>query len=107
MSGPDGFFVDPDALSDAKSGVGRLLRDLGEITDVPPELPADVFGNAELAKSATEFRDRWQDGIKDISADAESLSERLGATADHYRRVDEDIAAGFDRLSERDQNGRG
>jgi hypothetical protein len=107
VGGPDGFFVDPDGLSDADAGVGRLLRNLDELADIPPELQADAFGNAELAKSVAEFGDRWQDGIKNISADAESLREGLGATADHYRRVDEGIAAEFDRLSERDDNGRG
>lgn len=107
MSGSDGFFVDPDALSDANAGIRRLLRDIGEVTDLPPELRADAFGHAELAKHAGEFRDRWQNGIKDLSATAESLHDRLGATTDHYRRVDEDIAAGFDRLSGRNENGRG
>jgi hypothetical protein len=94
----DGFHVDPEALSEAHAGVGRLLRDLGEFTDLGPDHPSSVFGHSELAESTAEFRARWQGGVRDLSRDLESILGRLGETADEYRRADLEAAAEFRRL---------
>ena len=102
MTRSDGFYVDPDALSHANDGVGRLLRDMDGFADLTSDQPDSVFGNAELADSAAEFRDKWQDGIKELSTDAESIHRRLADTIEEYRRVDEDTAANFARIREDD-----
>ena len=102
MTRSDGFYVDPDALSHANDGVGRLLRDMDGFADLTSDQPDSVFGNVELAESAAEFRDKWQDGIKELSTDAESIHRRLADTIEEYRRVDEDTAANFARIREDD-----
>jgi hypothetical protein len=96
----DGFFVDPDALSDANEDVGRLLRDMDDFAELKPDQPDSVFGDAELAESATEFHEKWQDGIQELSEDTASIHERLTDTIQHYRRLDEEIAAHFDKLGD-------
>lgn len=98
MGESDGFHVDPEALSEAHAGVGRLLRDLGQFTDLGPDQPSSVFGHAELAASTAEFRERWQDGVRDLTGDLESILGRLGETVDEYRRADLEAAAEFRRL---------
>jgi hypothetical protein len=94
----DGFFVDPDALSDANANVGRLLRDMDDFAELKPDEPDSVFGHTELAESATEFHDKWQDGVQEMSEDTASIHQRLGDTIQHYRRLDEEVAAHFDKL---------
>jgi hypothetical protein len=95
----DGFFVDPDALSAAKARVGDLLDDLGDNVAQPAENHRpDAFGNDELARSVGVFAERWQDGVQELTDDARSFHDRLGETADHYRRLDDNAAAAFDRI---------
>lgn len=107
MTRSDGFFVDPDALSAAKARVGDLLDDLGDNVAQPAENHrSDTFGNDELARSAADFAERWQDGVQELTEDARSFHDRLGETADHYRRMDEDAATAFDRIrTDRDGDG--
>ncbi len=107
MTRSDGFFVDPDALSDANDGVGRLLRDMDAFAPLRPDQADSVFGHDELAESATEFHDKWQDGIKELSEDTASIHQRLGDTIAHYRRVDEEVAASFDKLHDGQGDGLG
>lgn len=105
MTRSDGFFVDPGALSEANADVGRLLHEMDDFGELKPGQQDSVFGDAQLAESVTEFQDKWQDGIKELSEDTASIHRRLTDTIAHYRRVDEEIAAGFDKL--RDGGGDG
>jgi hypothetical protein len=93
----DGFHVDPEALSEARAGVARLLGDLGQL-DLGPDHPPSVFGHSELAESTAEFRERWQGGVQDLTGDLESILGRLGETVEEYRRADLEAAAEFRRL---------
>lgn len=97
MGHSDGFHVDPEALSQASAGVGRLLGDLGRL-DLGPDHPPSVFGHSELAESIAEFRERWQGGVRDLTGDLEAIPGRLGETAEEYRRADLEAAAEFQRL---------
>lgn len=92
----DGFFVDPDALSSARAGVGRLLGELSDFAGTGP--PAAVFGHERLAQAVDGFHDRWRGGVRRLAADGASLHRRLGETVAEYRRIDEDIADLFRRI---------
>jgi hypothetical protein len=94
----DGFTVDPGALSTAHAGIGRQLRDMNELVGLKPDHPPSVFGHVELAESVAEFHDRWQTGVDGLVKDTESIHRRLGETVSEYRRIDESVAAVFDRL---------
>ena len=107
MTRSDGFFVDPDALSDANDGVGRLLRDMDDFAELKPDEPDSFFGDSELAESATEFHEKWQDGIQELSEDTTSIHRRLTDTIQHYRRMDEEIATHFDRFRDGQGDGLG
>lgn len=98
MTRSDGFSVDPNALSHARDGVARLLRDMGEFTTPGPSTPASAFGHDELAEATAEFQETWSDGVRDLSADTASFHEQLNETINVYRRVDDDAAVAFDRL---------
>jgi hypothetical protein len=89
----DGFFVDPDALSVARAGVGRLVGELREFAGVGPA--SDVFGHERLARAVDEFHERWRGGVRALAAEGESLHRRLGETIAEYRRIDEDVAGVF------------
>jgi hypothetical protein len=96
----DGFCVDLAALSGARAGVERLLDELTGAARSVPDCPAPAFGHGELAAAATEFRDRWREGMSELVADGASIHRRLGETISGYQRFDEDAALTFARLGE-------
>ena len=101
MAHSDGFFVDPEALSGAHADIGRLVGGMAEFQLDSDHSPT-VFGHDELAESAREFHERWQDGIAELADEAERIHRRLGDTIDAYRRVDAENAALIEELGDDD-----
>lgn len=101
MAHSDGFFVDPEALSDAHAGIGRLLGEMEAFT-LSADHPASVFGHDELAESAKEFHEQWKHGIAELAGQVAAIHGGLGETIDEYRRADEENAALFDELGDED-----
>ncbi|HEU5470849.1 MAG TPA: hypothetical protein VFV67_09365 [Actinophytocola sp.] len=100
MNRSDGFCVDLAALSGARAGVERLLDELTGAARSVPDCPGPAFGHGELAEAASEFRQRWREGMSELVADGASIQHRLGETISDYRRFDEDAAVVFSRLRE-------
>ncbi|HET9142108.1 hypothetical protein [Actinophytocola sp.] len=95
MARADGFSVDLGALAAARAGVGDLLSGLdgarvGE--------PAGEVGHPGLAEAVAEFRDRWAEGIRELSAAVSAIHRQLGETIEEYRRSDQQAARALDRL---------
>ncbi|HEX6352258.1 hypothetical protein [Actinophytocola sp.] len=101
MAHSDGFFVDPAALSGAQADIGRLLGDMAEFKLDPDHSPS-VFGHDELAESAKEFHDRWQDGVEELADETERIYRGLGDTIGEYKRVDAENAALIEELGDDD-----
>lgn len=71
---------------------------MNELERVKSDYPPSVFGHAELAESVSGFHDRWQSGAEGLVKDTELIHRRLGETVSEYRRIDDSVAAVFDRL---------
>ena len=94
MTRLDGFFVDPGALSATRAGVGRLAGELDGFAGFEDRRPG-IFGDDEVAQAVDEFRDEWGAGVGKLAAVCHSIEEKLGATIEVYRRIDEDVATAF------------
>jgi hypothetical protein len=89
----DGFAVDLDALSAVRDRVGRLA---GELAGPSCEVPgADVFGHGRLAEAITRFAAEEELGRARLTAEAESIRDRLAETVKTYHKGDEDGADRF------------
>jgi hypothetical protein len=93
----DGFRVDLDALGAVRDRVDRLAGELaGPSRDVPG---ADVFGHGRLAEAINEFAAQEERGRARLTAEAESIRDRLAETVRTYQRGDEDGADRFGGLA--------
>jgi hypothetical protein len=101
----DGFFVDPGALSDGRDQVGRLLGGLDEVARFGSGSPVVDFGHDAVADAVGSFYEQWGTGIDGLAADGERLHRKIGDTLETYRRVDEDIAASFDKIGNEEAGG--
>jgi hypothetical protein len=89
----DGFAVDLDALSAVRDRVDRLA---GELAGPPRDVPsADVFGHGRLAEVINEFAAQEKLGRARLTAEAESIRDRLAETVKTYQQGDEDGAGRF------------
>jgi hypothetical protein len=89
----DGFAVDLDALSAVGDRVDRLA---GELAGPSREVPgAGVFGHGRLAEAINEFAAKEKLGRARLTADAESIRDRLAETVRTYHKGDEDGAGRF------------
>jgi hypothetical protein len=91
--GSDGFAVDLDALSAVRDRVDRLA---GELAGPPRDVPgADVFGHGRLAEAIGTFAAQEEHGLARLTAEAESIRDRLADTVKTYQQGDQDGAGRF------------
>lgn len=89
----DGFAVDLNSLRAVGDRVGRLANELaGPSREVPS---ADVFGHGRLAEAINTFASQEKIGLARLTAEAESIRDRLAETVKTYREVDEKGAGRF------------
>ncbi|MCE7001805.1 hypothetical protein LWC34_02960 [Kibdelosporangium philippinense] len=89
----DGFAVDLEALNAAGDRVGRLAGDLAEPSHEVPS--ASVFGHDRLADAIDKFAAQEEDSRTRLTAEVESIRDRLAETVRSYRQADEDGAERF------------
>jgi hypothetical protein len=73
------------AVGEQLEGAGRSLAGA-----------ATASGHPGLTVAVERFRDAWRHGLGRTSGAAVSAATQLRAAAEHYRAVDEGVAAGFD-----------
>jgi hypothetical protein len=93
----DGFAVDLDALDVVRDRVDRLA---GELAGPPRDVPgADVFGHGRLAEAISKFAAQEKLGLARLTAEAESIRDRLAETVKIYKKGDEDGAGRFEGIA--------
>lgn len=87
---PDGFGVQPAALTAASSAIDDALGRLGP--DMPAGLAGGAVGHERLSIALADFGDQWSRGVAQLSGDAQRFSQGLRTTADEYQRGEARIA---------------
>lgn len=80
----DGFSVYAGALIDAASGVTDLMAELDAHSVSDLECDKSAIGHDGLADTLADFCNRWQYGVKNLTADGKDLATRLGQSAEDY-----------------------
>ncbi|MEV6228004.1 hypothetical protein AB0L88_09020 [Saccharopolyspora shandongensis] len=97
----DGFRVDLTALTHASEGVRDTINAMNrrKVSDI--DSPADAFGHDRLATTVTEFCDRWNEGVSNLTEDAKEISGRLDRCVQAYRHTEEAARAHFEGILQR------
>lgn len=84
-----GYRVDLDALEKAANGVNGTLDEISvqNVSDIPHD--SSMIGHEKLASTLSDFLDRWQRGVDNLSKDGQEIATRLTANVNAYRRVEE------------------
>jgi hypothetical protein len=86
------FEVDLQSLVEAAKGTAdtiQLFKDKDAEDLVPTE---DELGNDVVWSACDEFQERWDDGMNNLTKDAEEAAGRLGKIASNYASFDADAA---------------
>ena len=85
---PDGFRVDIRALVEAAEGVNGVILDLkdNKVSDIGG--PKADYGNGTLAGTVSDFCNRWEIGVQNLTNDASQVAGRLALSATTYARAE-------------------
>ena len=89
----EGLFIDVVAVAMLASTLDTASDDMSTAVDVLGSISGQDLGGAELDRAATDFRDRWQDGIRKVASATDGLAIALTETCDSYSAQAEVTAA--------------
>lgn len=103
---PDGFMVDPDALSDYTRRTRDIADELAELRTRELRgfraLTEESFGRigreTGFAAALDRFGEALRHQLRGIGRNADTLADSVGRTARHYREQESDIARDLLRL---------
>ena len=93
----EGFRVDLHGLEEASKGVSDTVQAVRK--DRIADLDTGVeFGHDRLARTVTDFGDRWDLGVAHLVKDGSEIAARLVHCVQVYRQTDEAARAQLDGL---------
>jgi len=94
-----GFGVDIAALTAAAEGINTVVEQLRAHPVKDIDCPSAAVGHDRLARTLSDFCDRWQAGVQHLAGDGEQIGHLLTETAQQYQRAE---AAATDALLDAD-----
>jgi hypothetical protein len=86
------FGVDFESLMTAASGLNDTIEALKK-KDVEDFVPTSaMLGSEEVWSAVEEFKDRWEEGLNNLSEDVSNMAGTLGQVAGNYATLDSDGA---------------
>ena len=85
----DGFSVDLGALEDAATGVNFTINALRKTKVDQLAGPAGDYGHDHLARTVTDFGDRWEIDVEHLAQDGMEIARRLTDSVRDYLAADE------------------
>jgi hypothetical protein len=96
----NGFATDLPALTAAAQRAKELTETFRAQTNDALTEPVADFGHPGLARAVSSFHSRWHTGLSVFAAEGDSVSERLGTTADSYRGVEQANTSTFTQIAD-------
>lgn len=78
------LFIDVVAVAVLASTLDTASDDMSAAVDILGSIGGQDLGAAELDRAASDFCDRWQDGIRRIASATDGLAIALTETCDSY-----------------------
>lgn len=86
------FGVDFESLITAASGLNDTIEALKK-KDVEDFVPtSDMLGSEEVWSAVEEFKDRWEQGLNNLTEDVTNMAGTLGTVAGNYVELDNEGA---------------
>jgi hypothetical protein len=96
-----GFRVDLGALEQASAGINDTLTQLSERKVDDVDCAKSTFGHDDLAGTVSDFCDRWEIGVQNLSKDAEQIQSGLDSCVRAYVSTDSRLKGHMDGLLQR------
>lgn len=92
------YHVDLHALEEAASGVNGTLDQISlqKVSDIPHDESA--IGHHGLAKTLSDFLDRWQRGVDNLSKDGQEIATRLTSNVAAYQKADQAVQGQLNQI---------